>query len=330
MAKLTVFIVDSGSGAFWQIAQGWFNALLKAGHQPVMWNGDWKTWHHFEPDIYIGCSGHRREPCDDKAKVAIHVNPYCDEVIQVPGGPIINESQDAIKWTLNQKPKLVFGYGLQDDMNRWWAHWTNKHGIPTIGMPNAADVTRYFPRGMAVDKFKCDIGWVGGYWAYKGQNIDKYLLPIVKKYKTLWYGWSGPAGLWQGQINDGDVNWLFNSAKVCPAIVEPHTTKYGIDIPERIFKVAACGALTLSDPFWGYERYFKPESIPMASSPAEYAAMMENHLAATDEARRTRASELRSQVLTKHTYYHRVQVLLKALGYTQEASEYDTIIAALR
>jgi hypothetical protein len=328
MAKLKILITDSGSGAFWQIANGWKNALEAAGHKAELWNGDWKRWYLVDPDIYIGCSGHRKEPCEP-VKTAIHVNPYCDEIIQVPGGPVINESKEAITWTLDQEPKVVFGYGLQDDMDRWWVHWTKRHGIPVIGMPNAADVTIYKP-DQRHDAFVCDIGWVGGYWSYKGRNIDQYLLPVARKYKTLWYGWSGPKDLWRGQISQGDVVRLFNSAKVCPAVVEPHTTAYGIDIPERIFKVAACGALTLSDPFRGWERYFSPGSIPMANNPREYAEMMAAHLGATDEARRARASDLRAQVLTKHTYFHRVQVLLNALGYIAEANEYNNIIAALK
>ncbi len=127
MSKLTVFITNSKSGAFFEIAKGWRNALKIMGHRSILWDGDKLVWEKIPPDIYIGCSGWRQQlPHGHKAKVAIHVNPYCDETIQVPGGPVINEGAEAIKWTLAQKPIFVFGYGLQDDMVQWWYKWKNR------------------------------------------------------------------------------------------------------------------------------------------------------------------------------------------------------------
>lgn len=330
MKKLTVFISNSKSGAFFQIANGWKNALAAAGHNAVMWDGDIATWATHKPDIFIGCSGWRHNVPRPRGntRVAIHVNPYCSQQLQVPGGPLINENASARDWVISQKPDVVFGYGLQDDMERWWSGWA-LHGFRLLGMPNAADVTIYKP-GPVDPALVCDIGWVGGYWPYKAINLDQYLLPVAKKYKTMWYGWSGPANLWRGQAEAGQVVRLFNSARVCPAVVEPHTTLYGIDIPERIFKIAACGALTVSDPFWGFERYFNPKSIPMAKNPQDYADIVASHLSATDEARRTRALELRQEVLAKHTYHHRVQSLLAALGFTVEAAEYNALIKVLK
>jgi hypothetical protein len=46
-------------------------------------------------------------------------------------------------------------------------------------------------------------------------------------------------------------------------------------------------------------------------------------------ARKIQANKLKKVVLRSHTYYNRVQTLLKAFGYYDEADEYDSLIASL-
>jgi len=323
---LNVLITNSKSGAFFFIANGWVNAFKKAGHNALLWNGDMATWNKVNPDIYIGCSGWRqRFPRNAKLKVAIHTNPYCQQKIQVPNGPIINESQDAINWTIAQKPNVVFGYGLQYHMDRYWSGW--KRYAHVVGMPNAADVTKYYPVHANDD---IDVGWVGGYWGYKAINLDRYLIPVAKKFKSKWYGWSGPQGLWSGKVDDEEVvRKLFCSAKVCPVVVEPHTTTYGIDMPERIFKVAACGGLVIADPVNEMERYFTPGSVLVAKDPSEYMRLCEEWIKKPKQDRDEMAKKLTKEVLTKHTYYHRIQTILNALGFSSQATEIDKLIAKL-
>jgi len=329
MSKLTVFVTNSKSGAFFEIAKGWCNALRIMGHKPLLWDGDQNTWDRNPPDIYIGCSGWRQQlPRGHKAKVAIHVNPYCDEVMQVPGGPVINESADAIKWTLAQNPIFVFGYGLQDDMVQWWYRWKRDHDIDIVGMPNAADTTLYAP-GPTVPNLVCDVGWVGGYWGYKAINMDKYLLPVARKYKTIWLGWSGPKDLWKGKASQGQVQSLFNSAKICPCVVEPHTTKYGIDIPERIFKVAASGALAVSDPVHGIDRFFSSDALPLATDPDNYMDLCDTYIKMSPEERQAQAIKLRSEVIRKHTYLSRIQTMFEAFGYYNEADKCNLVISKI-
>jgi hypothetical protein len=326
MAKLTIFITNSKSGAFFEISKGWANAFKQNGHAAIHWDGDPHLWHLYKPDIYIGCSGWKQKiPPQLKALIAIHVNPYCDETIQAQGGPIINENKNAIEWTLSQKPRFVFGYGLQDDMERWWYKWKKNCGIDIVGMPNAADTTIYKPE-RPTQPLKCDVGWVGGYWGYKAINLDKYLIPVANKYNTIWFGWSGPKGIWRGKATPMQVVNLFNSAKICPCVVEPHTTQYGIDIPERIFKVAACGALTVADPVRGLDRFFNKDILPTASNPAHYMELCEHYIKMDDQKRKEQANKLRHETLKNHTYLNRVQTFLRAFGFINEANEYDQLI----
>lgn len=326
MKKLTIFITNSKSGAFFEIANGWKNAFSACGHKTIMWDGNNDIWHQNNPDIYIGCSGWRQSlPKGHNAKVAIHVNPFCDEVIK-SDGPVINESVDAINWTIAQRPLFVFGYALQDDMDRWWSKWKSIHKINIVGMPNAADVTIY-KRIPPTQSLLCDVGWVGGYWTYKALNLDKYLIPVFRRHpNSLWFGWNGPKGLWSGKATAQQVLSLFSSAKICPCVVEPHTTQYGIDMPERIFKLAACEALVISDPVINLDKYFTKGSVAVGTDPLHYSQLCEDYIKMDDDTKRLMARKLTVEVKSKHTYFNRVRTFLNAFGYTEQASEYDTII----
>lgn len=327
---MKIFIRNTKSGAFFYIASGWARAFRKAGHQVVMWDGDISEWNRASPDIYIGCSGWPQQlPSNHKAKVAIHVNPWCDEIIKVPNGPLINDNTKAIKWTLDQKPDFVFGYGNDDDMKKYWYKWAKYTNI--VGMPNAADVELY-KRINADPAHSVDIGWVGGYWGYKAINMDKYILNVANNFNTIWYGHSGPKKpFYRGKIDNEDlVLKLFSSAKVCPTTVEPHTTNYGIDIPERIFKLGACGAMVVSDPVAGIRRYFNEEELIIAKNPSDYLDLCRYWINTTEYERRAKAAKLHKAVISKHTYYHRAQKFLQSFGFVNDAKSFDSILKNIR
>jgi spore maturation protein CgeB len=214
-------------------------------------------------------------------------------------------------------------------MNKWWPRWTTDMGLQVVGMPNAADTTKYNYSGHPNTSLVCDLGWVGGYWGYKAINMDRYLVPVMRKHKSIWFGWSGPKDLWKGQADQNKVTQLYHSAKVCPVVVEPHTTKYGIDMPERIFKAAACGALDVADPCTGINRFFSKDSLVLASTPKEYEALCDYWVAMDFTARKRQAQKLQREVLSKHTYLHRAQKFLSEFGYKEEAAAYDGLIKEL-
>ena len=324
---MNILIANSKSGAFYHIANGWKNAFNAGGHNALLWDGTRGSWERHRPDIYIGCASWPQDfsKLRSQTRVAIHVDPYSGETIRVPGGPLIRTRKEYVDWTIKQKPDFVFGYGFQDDMDRYWSYWRNKHGLKIVGMPNAADSTIY-KETKKDQTHDCDVGWVGGYWRYKAINLDKYLMPLVNNFKVIWYGWNGPRKIWKGQANQDQVIKLFNSAKICPSVVEPHTTKFGIDVPERMFKVAACGALTILDPFKGIERFFSADSIVLAKNPTDYFRLCKQYIEMREEERKTQARKMKTEVLSKHTYFNRVQVFFRNFGYQEEASRYDELI----
>lgn len=318
---MRVLVVHRPGGAFAYISDGWINAIRAAGGTAERWDGQAASWAAFEPDLYIGCSGHRQPIPDKKARgqtaVAIHVNPYCD--IAIDG---INESPDAISWTLRQRPDCVFGYGHETD-RKYWAHWTGKHGIAWAPMPTAGDSTIYKDLGGERD---LDVAYVGGYWGYKARNLDQYIKPLLSDgvLRAEFRGW----GHWpespnfKGAIADDEVCPFLNRAKVGPCVTEPHTTRWGIDLPERIFKVALCGALVVHDPVAGLERYL-PSAV-VAGSPSEYGDLVRRHVAEYNESSAI-AEQQKAEVLDSHTYFDRIATLFMTLhsaGQTSKFSEW--------
>ena len=310
---MRVLVCHRPGGAFGYISDGWINALRDKNHVAQRWDGNVESWYAFNPDLYIGCSGHKQPiPTDRKCKIAIHVNPL---------GPIniegIMESSDNIKWVLQQKPDAVFGYGFEAD-RVYWNGWKTKHNIIWVPMATGADRTLF--RSVRDGAREFDIVYLGGRWAYKGKTIDKYLLPAlraVKSYKL--HGWGDwPSGICSGPLPDDDTStaMFLNTGRVAPCISEAHTLSYGIDIPERAFKVALCGALIIHDPVPRMNDII-PAAV-VAKDPDEFVAMCVKY-SQDERARLSLVQQQREQVLANHTYHHRISRLLLDLGFTNES-----------
>lgn len=290
------------------------------------WDGkNQKEFLEYDPDLYIGCSGHRQKiPAKRRCKVAIHVNPWGTKLTPL-FNVNINETEDAIKWTLNQKPDAVFGYGHQEDEKTYWSKWTNWVGIATAG-----DATIYYPDKQEVD-YK--IAFFGGRWGYKGNNIDKWLLPVIKKLNCVaihgWGGWQGIKAYLGPLPKESSGRKFLSSAKVCPCVCEPHTTVYGIDIPERFFKVALCGSLPILDRIPGFNRYC--DNYLMADSPNDYQEMIINFATkeSFEEKRKIKIEKIRKEVLQKHTYHHRMKHLCEKIGFAKMAKKLEERIFQL-
>jgi len=323
--KLNILCSNPNGGAFLYITRGWENAFKALGHNFERWDGSDKHLKRFKPHIYLGCSGWRQhlpQWARDEfgTKVAIHVNPWGSTVLKpLPGETDVNEKDAAIKWVAQQKPDFLYCYGIDQDIDHMWNKWEDKISI-VIPMPTAGDAVIHRP--VAHDpKFACQVGFVGGRWAYKARNIDKYLLPVINQFNSKVYGWGG----WNhkkylGQIADQNLNKLFSSAKVCPAVVEPHTSRYGIDIPERMFKIPLAGGFVVCDPCKGLQRYVSKDIFPIAKNPQNYKKLIAYYVNHDDERLALQKKQL-SVILKKHTYFTRIQGFLKFSGRSEEAEE---------
>lgn len=301
---MRVLICHRPGGAFGFISDGWLNALNAAGFTAKRWDGNPDSWRAFTPHLYIGCSGHRQPIPKSGAKIAIHVNPY---------GPIntgVNEPAEAIRWTLNQNPTVVFGYGHQTDI-KYWSYWTENHNIRWVPMPTGGDSTLFNqPVGNPRD---IKIGYVGGRWRYKASELDKTILPMLQSGEVVVHGWGDwPKGQ-VSRITDEEKPKFFANCRVAPCVSEPHTLKLGIDLPERIFKVALSGALVVHDNVPGLERYLSSalvakrdhqEFIGICRTFAHDSMMIKrDEIAATQ----------RNEVLREHTYFQRLAGLFQGI-----------------
>lgn len=315
---MKVLICNRPGGAFGYISDGWANALRDKGHIIARWDGHEKSWADFDPDLYIGCSGHKQPIVSDrgKCKIAIHVNPYGPT--DIPG---INESTGNISWTASHKPDAVFGYGHEED-RLLWSNWENHHGINWVPMACAADTTIYKTTTAHQDK-ELDIVYLGGRWTYKGQTIDRFLLPALnkaKKEEKMSYsvrGWGDwPNGVCGGILPEDESNQFLNQGRIAPCISEQHTHQFGIDIPERMFKVALCGAMIIHDPV-PTVRNFLNSAIVSVNADNFYDLIRHYHH--NEDERVEIVEQQKQEILSKHTYHHRISVLLSALGFEDES-----------
>lgn len=300
-SQIKVLLTHRPGGAYGFISEAWKNALRSVGVTAERWDGHSSSWHTFDPDLYIGCSGHKQPiPQNRKSRtaIAIHVNPYGSE--SIPG---IDEAPETIGWVKQQDPTVVFGYG---DMSvfKYWSKWESELRTKFVPMPTAGDAVEFSDLKLPRDN---DVVYVGGYWKYKSQNLNKYLLPLLEAVSSKSvgvYGWGDwpIVGVHSG-LQDGMVSKVFNSAKICPCIVEPHTVTYGIDLPERMFKVILCGAVAVHDYFVGHENFVK--SVPACVEPTQYIRSVID-LINNDDLRDDIASRQKSEVLAAHTYHHRL------------------------
>ena len=298
-------------GAWGFITESLVNALVDKGHDVRRYDGKMSSWEDFDPDIYIGCSGHKEDtPVITRTRKAYHVNPFGP--VEIPN---INEQQHDIDWVLAQKPDVVFGYGSNQD-RIFWSHWTKIAGIPWVPMPTAGDKTLF--SDLNLDR-QYDVIYLGGRWVYKAKTIDAYLLPALREMKGTYKlrGWGGwPPEFNSSEIADQEVNAFINSGKIGPCMSEEHTHIYGIDIPERAFKLALCGTLVIHD-FVPSIKALIPSAV-VASDPIEYLDYIE-HFIKDDDSRNKLRETQKKEVLNSQTYHHRIATLFTALGYTEEA-----------
>ena len=315
---MKVLLCHRPEGAFGYISDGWQNALRDKGHDTRRWDGKPQSWYEFEPDLYIGCSGHRQPiPKSRNCKVAIHVNPYGP--VEING---INESEQNVKWVVEQKPDVVFGYGQEDD-RLIWSGWTTEYGLGWVPMPCAAD-TVIFKQIKSCQERDIDMVYLGGRWPYKAKTIDTYLIPAItnakeRNKKVALRGWGEwPKDLCDGILASDRANAFLNSGKIGPCISELHTQMFGIDIPERAFKLAACGTLVVHDAVMHLRRLI-PSAV-VAASPEHFGEMC-MHYMDNDAERIALVKKQQEEVLTSQTYHHRMSSLLAALEMHEQARQ---------
>lgn len=314
--RIALTIPSAGAGKWaWT---GWSNGFKELGHEVIDLD-DAKL-----PDLLICTTSSPQEErflkwkkWNPHMKIALNVLAWTND--DWPG--INNEGVQAhkgnIEYARSLKPDIVFAQYSPKFRESLLRNWHEKEGYKLGSMEMAADSTVYHLQNDFINEV-ARIVYVGGYWAYKAQNIDKFLLPLLKKYRNQTYligrGWP--------IISDPDIGEkrlydYYKWSTLCPNAHEPHSTNGGFDVVERVFKTMYCGGLCLSDYVREIEDGFgllDEQHLLLAQTPEEYMDIAEDVLQNPDKYAIIR-KQGQQEVIEKHTYINRCKQLLKDLGY---------------
>jgi hypothetical protein len=139
----------------------------------------------------------------------------------------------------------------------------------------------------------------------------RFLRPILARYR----------GLWAGQ------DWGFGPTRIPPVEMPVHYARtrialsplvgfvadFGAELTLRVFATAGCGTFQLTMPTAITGRYFSPDELVQAGSPAEFLRLFEHYVDRPEE-RNAVALRALQRVYGEHTCFHRVDQLVRHLG----------------
>lgn len=337
MTKLKILIAHDGYHAHYFERVGWTNAFascnfIEVANCNVKKDAMLRIFDAFEPDIFIGQLYNLDRPTikaikkRPHLKVALRAGEWGDFKVDTKFNILQSTEEDIKNLELLKKltgqPTFVFTHYEQESVDQTHSFFKEKLGVPAYGILLSADVNSYVG-GRYNPVLDSDIGFVGGYWPYKAQIIDQYLLPLcwpVGKYNIKIFGNQGWLGVNQycGHIQEELVKDLFISSKICPNLSEPHAHEYGIEVNERSFKILAAGGFCIGDNIASHRRIFK-NGMVFAENPNDFKEKVDYYLNNTEE-RQTISSIGQKLVFEQHTNYHRAAQFLKLFEYENESN----------
>lgn len=203
-------------------------------------------------------------------------------------------------------------------------HW-QKLGLRTISHMCCGDPFEFLG-GEVKEEYKCDLSMCGGFWEYKGRNLNKYITPLchpIGKYHIKIFGSNWPVVQFHGALGHGVEKDLFVSSKICLNTSEPHSTDRrlcGFDANERIFKVTMAGGFPLDGGYVKtiHEDIFTNGEIDYAETTKEYIEKVDYYLA-NPEIRQQKAKAAHETCVKSHTGFDRMRHWFGAFGLEKEA-----------
>lgn len=328
------------SNALYFIFEGWRQVFIHTGHEwRWMQAGEAPidVFNEYEPDIYIGTTydidraTFKAIAARPNLKVVLkgsNYGPQTDEIDLVKF-PIVNANEKELETMKRLKgetgrPDTVFNFYHINRYPGTMEYWKSKLGIDLVeGLP-AADIFNYKPVAPRPE-LQCDIAFVGGYWPYKGINLQKYIFPLcypIGKYNVKIFGnqpWPLPQYL--GNANTDTVEALFSSATICPNISEPHANEFGFEVNERVFKLAANKAFCINDPIASLnEDIFLDNELVIAQDPTHFQDLVSLFIK-NPGLRQKHIDACYRNVMDNHTYINRMVNLLNVLKLEDEATK---------
>lgn len=347
---MKILISSDGIHAHYYQRVAWLKAFRAIGIDAHLWDRSkipaFDVFDTFEPDVFLG----QLYNLDDGLMKCIMERPHLKTGFRAGDWgshaatiekdkynvlTITSEEADRLHRLQTQTGQVGFVHIHydKDAIKQTHNFFQEKTQTEVLSLPMCADVFEYL-KPEPKDTLKCDIGFVGGYWPYKGQVIDQYLTPLchpIGKYNIKIFGnqpW-GHINQYCGQLPDSLVPKLFASAKICPNFSEPHASKYGFDMNERAFKLLCSGAFCISDKVESFCKIFENNGIIFADSPSDFHEKIDYYLEHPSERKEVAQAGL-SCVLNEHTSFHRISEVLGTLGFKKDASKAIKAIKELR
>lgn len=334
---MTQLIIHNEGNASHFIYTGLGKAFQALGHDFKFWDSKQKpafdVFDEVDPNIFIGqsynldratikCLLNRRQGI----KVLLKVGSWgqVNDDVDTKQYPILlasDKEKEAVKQLADVLPPdslALFNYvhpKRKDYLMSGWNSIARTHALLL-----AAD-THTYQQSRPEPRLECDIAFVGGYWPYKGQNFDKYMIPLcypVGKYDIKIFGnQAWPVPQYMGGATEQTVNALFASATICPNISEPHANAFGFEVNERVFKLAASKAFVISDPVASlYEDIFTKDELVVAIGPNDFRALVDYYLKNPEE-RQKHIDACYETVMAEHTYIHRAKDILRLFKFAE-------------
>ena len=217
-------------------------------------------------------------------------------------------------------------------------------GKPYVIIANAAHPKKHFPTA-PVEKYACDIVFMGAWMPNKREAFAKLLFPLIKKYRVRLYGpnWTLKDNTLRSlgliarklhlfelserlqklrlQVPAEEENQLYSSAKICINIHERGEHIGVLDhliLNERTFKIPACGGFEICDFVPPVRNYFTEDEMVMADDAhgdwvADWFKKIDYYLHHPDERKKIQEKGTR-RALRDHTYKNRVALLFSLLN----------------
>jgi len=332
---MKILIASDGMHAHYFQRMAWARAFTECGIEVYFWDckkiAAFDAFDSFEPDVFLGQSYNLNRSLvkciyeRPHLKVGLRAGDWGD-FPQDNRFRVLHATQQELDLLAKMKeetgrPDFVHIHYDQEAVDQTHSKYKTI-GIEAKSLIMCADVQEYLKSNYD-PSLACDIGFVGGYWPYKGAVIDSYLTPLchpVGDYGIKIFGnqpWTG-VNQYCGYIQDSKVKDLFVSAKVCPNLSEPHAHEYGFDINERCFKILCAGGFCISDNIISIKKIFDGNGVVFADSPEDFRSKIDYYLKNEDE-RLEVSRKGKDFVLNTHTNFHRISDILSYFGYDQEA-----------
>src|SRR5207344_1056745 len=96
----------------------------------------------------------------------------------------------------------------------------------------------------------------------------RFLRPILSRYRGLWAGARWGFGVEEG-IAPAQMPLHYAQTRIALSPLVGFVHRYGAEVTHRVYAAAGCGAFQLTLPTAITHRYFRPDELVQASSPAE-------------------------------------------------------------